>query len=117
MIVDISVVPIGVGESLSFYISEAVKVIQNRGLKYSLNSMGTAVEVESFSELGDLLDEIKEKLRETGVPRIYIVIKADWRERSASIEYKVKAVEERLRTQYPHHHSEGSIHHRIVNSA
>jgi len=115
MIVEISVVPIGVGESLSLYVSEAVKVIQERGLRYSLNSMGTVVEIECFSELGELLDEIRKKLEGLHVPRIYFVTKADWREKQTSMEYKIEAVEEKLRTQYPHHHSEGSIHHRLAS--
>ncbi len=96
MIVEISVVPIGVGESLSSYVSEVIRVIRDRGVKYDLNPMGTVIEVETFSELGEIVDEVKERLRKMGVPRIYIVIKADWREKKTSMEYKVRAVKEKL---------------------
>ncbi|AEA47488.1 MTH1187 family thiamine-binding protein [Archaeoglobus veneficus] len=98
MIVEISVVPIGVGESLSSYVSEALKVIREKGVKYQLNPMGTVLEVDSFSELGELLDEIRCRLEEMGAPRIYVVVKADWRKKATDMEHKVKAVEEKLRS-------------------
>ncbi|RLI88536.1 MAG: thiamine-binding protein [Archaeoglobales archaeon] len=112
MIIEISIVPIGVGESLSGYVSQAVKIIEEKGLDYRLNPMGTVIELKSFSELGELLDEIIRRLEEEGVPRVYVVVKADWRKKATGMDYKVKVVEEKLRTQYPHHPSEGSIHHR-----
>ena len=96
MIVELSVVPIGVGESLSRYVSEVIKVIRENGVKYQLNPMGTVIEVGSFSELGELLDRINEKMQEMGVPRVYVVVKADWRKKKTSMEHKVRAVEEKL---------------------
>ncbi len=96
MIVEISVVPIGVGESLSSYVSEVIKAIRDKKIKYQLNPMGTVIEVESFSELGELLDEVNERMKSMGVPRVYVVIKADWRRKETSMEHKVKSVEEKL---------------------
>ncbi len=96
MIVEISVVPIGVGESLSNYISEAIKVIKEKNVKYELNPMGTVIEVNSFLELGEILDEMRERLEKTGVPRIYFTVKVDWRKKATDMEYKVKSVQEKL---------------------
>ncbi len=96
MIVEISVVPIGVGESLSDYISEAIKVLKEKNVKHELNPMGTVVEVNSFLELGEILDEIRERLEKTGVPRIYFTVKVDWRKKATNMEYKVKSVQEKL---------------------
>ena len=79
MIVEISIVPIGVGESLSSYVAEALKVIKERCKSYKLTPMGTIVEVESFGDLGEILDEIVERLTKMGVPRVYTVIKSDFR--------------------------------------
>ncbi len=44
MIVDISVVPIGVSESLSQYISEIIKFLREKGIKHQLTAMGTIME-------------------------------------------------------------------------
>ncbi len=97
MIAELSVVPIGVGESLSSYVSEVLKLLDEKGVKYELNPMGTVVEVDSFAELGKLLDEVKERLENLGVPRIYITLKVDWRKKKTSMEYKVKSVKEKLK--------------------
>ncbi len=96
MIVEISVVPVGVGESLSKYVSEVLKVFKEKNVKHQLNPMGTVMEVDSFTQLGEILEDVREKLEEMDVPRIYFVVKADWRKKRTSMEYKVKAVEEKL---------------------
>jgi uncharacterized protein (TIGR00106 family) len=95
MIVELSVVPIGVGESLSSYVAKAVKVIEKSGLEYRITAMGTILKVNSFEELGKLVDEIIKSLRDD-CPRVYIVVKADERFRDVEIDYKVKSVEDKL---------------------
>jgi len=45
MIVEISIVPIGVGESLSSYVAEALKVIKEWCKSYKLTPMGTIFKV------------------------------------------------------------------------
>ena len=42
--IDLCLVPIGVGTSLSPYIKECIEVIKNEGLKYELGANGTAIE-------------------------------------------------------------------------
>jgi uncharacterized protein (TIGR00106 family) len=98
MIVEISIVPIGIGESLSGYIKDVVKAIEKWGLKYQLTPMGTIVEIDSFEELGKMLDEINTLLVNKGIPRIYTVIKADYRVKGTSMENKVRAVVEKLKS-------------------
>ena len=44
MIVDFSIVPIGVGESLSAYVAEVFKIIEESGLPHEHHSMGTNIE-------------------------------------------------------------------------
>ncbi len=96
MIVEISVVPIGVGESLSSYITEAVKVLREKGIKYDITPMGTVIEIETFPELGELLEDIRKKLESMGVSRIYFSVKVDWRKKATDMEYKVKSVKSKL---------------------
>ena len=100
MIVEVSVVPIGVGESLSRYVARAVEILRKRGVKYQVNPMGTVMEVETFHELGRILDEIREELEGAGVPRIYFVVKVDHRRKATSMEHKVEAVERILKEQF-----------------
>ncbi len=40
MIVELSIIPIGVGTSLSDYVAEVMKIIQESRLKYESHSMG-----------------------------------------------------------------------------
>ena len=51
-IVEFSVVPIGVGVSLSKYIARCMDIIDRSGLKYSFHPMGTIVE----GDLDDILE-------------------------------------------------------------
>ncbi len=96
MIAEISVVPVGSGESLSRYIAEAIKVIENSGNRYELSSMGTIIEVQNYLELGELLENINNVLISMGVKRVYIVVKTDFRVEGGSIEQKKISVIEKL---------------------
>ena len=42
--IDLCLVPIGVGTSLSPYIKECIEVIKSEGLSYELGANGTAIE-------------------------------------------------------------------------
>ncbi len=96
MIVELSAVPIGVGESLSRYIAKVIEVIKKKGIKYELHPMGTVMELESFNQLSELLEEINRTLFDEGSPRNYFVIKIDNRGRGGSMEGKVRSVMEKL---------------------
>jgi uncharacterized protein (TIGR00106 family) len=96
MIVEISVISLGVGESQSEYVSEVVRLLKERGIKFSVNPMGTVLEVENFKELADLLDEAVKRLEHKGVPRVYIAVKVDWRKEHKSMEEKVRSVLEKI---------------------
>jgi uncharacterized protein (TIGR00106 family) len=96
MIVELSVVPLGVGESLSEYVTRAVKVIEDSDVEYRVTPMGTILRIDNFIELGKLLEKIKEELRDD-CPRLYFVIKVDERFKEYDMEYKVRSVEEKLK--------------------
>ncbi|RLI79568.1 thiamine-binding protein [Archaeoglobales archaeon] len=95
MIVELSVVPIGVGESLSEHVAKAVKIIEKSGFDFKLTAMGTILKVGSFEELGKLIDRIVEEMK-AECPRIYVVVKADERFKDYDLDYKVKSVEEKM---------------------
>lgn len=98
IIVEFSVIPIGVGTSLSRYISEAVKVLEARKIKYQLTAMGTVFEVESLSEALKVVLEAHEAVVKAGALRVITNIKIDdRRDKGVSMEDKVKSVMEKLR--------------------
>ncbi|MDI9646049.1 MAG: MTH1187 family thiamine-binding protein [Archaeoglobales archaeon] len=93
MIVELSAVPLGY-TSLSKFVAEVLKLIEQCGIKYSLNPMGTVVEVKSFQELSEILEKIDKKLKELGSTRNYYVLKIDTKE--VEMEKKVKSVVEKM---------------------
>ena len=96
VLVDLCIVPLGVGVSLSAYIAECEKVLSAAGLKTSLHSYGTNVE----GEWDDVFAAIKlchEKVHAMGAPRITTTIKAGTRtDRDQTMEDKVRSVREKL---------------------
>lgn len=97
IIAEVSIVPLGSGTSISSLVAEAVKVLQESGLKYQLTSMGTIIE-GYWGEVMDTIQKMHEKLFQSGALRVSTSIKIDDRRdgKGVSMERKVKAVEEKL---------------------
>ncbi len=97
IIAEVSIVPLGSGTSISSLVAEAVKVLQESGLKYQLTSMGTIIE-GYWGEVMDTIQKMHEKLFQCGALRVSTSIKIDDRRdgKGVSMERKVKAVEEKL---------------------
>ena len=97
MIVELSVVPVGTGEtSVSSYVRAAVKVIEESGLDYQLNSMGTCIQGE-WDEIFSALKAVHEELARMGCHRIVTTMKIDdRRDKFSTMDAKVAAVEEGL---------------------
>lgn len=97
VISEISFIPIGSGLSLSSYIANALKVIEESGLKYEFHSMGTNVERE-WEEIIKLLEKCHNKLFEMGVVRISTSVKFSLRQdKDPSMESKKEHVKEILK--------------------
>ena len=96
VIIDFSVVPIGVGVSISKYVAECQKLIEKAGLKYHLHGYGTNVEGE-WNEVFSVIKECHEKIHNMGAPRISTVIKLGTRiDKEQSINDKIESVERKL---------------------
>ena len=65
MIVQFSIVPLGVGVSVSEYVAKVIKIVDESGLSYKLHAMGTIVEGE-WDEIMDLIKEDEQKLNNVG---------------------------------------------------
>jgi len=96
VIADLTVLPIGVGTSLSKYIAACETVIDAAGLDKRLHAYGTNIEGE-WDEVFAAIKRCHEVLHEMGVPRVSCVIKAGTRtDRAQTMDQKVQSVEDKL---------------------
>ncbi len=96
VIMDLCVVPLGVGVSLGEYIAECEKVLRQAGLKTRLHAYGTNIEGE-WEEVMLAVRKCHEKLHQMGVPRISSSIRLGTRtDRAQTMDDKVRSVQNRL---------------------
>jgi len=96
VMVDVSVVPIGVGVSLSSYIAACEKVFKDANLSFRLHAYGTNVEGE-WDDVFAAIKRCHEVVHQMGAPRISTVIKAGTRtDKSQTLDDKVRSVEQKL---------------------
>lgn len=96
VVADVSVVPIGVGVSLSEYIAACERVLSEAGLQTRLHAHGTNVEGE-WEDVFNAIRRCHEVVHEMGAPRITTTIKIGTRtDREQTIEDKVRSVEGKL---------------------
>lgn len=95
VILDLCVVPLGVGVSVSRYIAACQKVLEDAGLKHHLHPYGTTVEGEWDQVLG-AVKRCHEVVHDMGAPRISTTIKLGTRtDRKQTMEDKLRSVEEK----------------------
>jgi uncharacterized protein (TIGR00106 family) len=96
VIVDLCVVPLGVGVSVSSYIVECEKIIHAAGLKSTLHAYGTNIEGD-WDAVFAAVKACHEKVHAMGAPRITTTLKVGTRtDREQSMEDKVNSVEAKL---------------------
>ena len=92
VIVDLTVVPIGVGVSLSKYVAACEDILNRPGLKTSLHANGTDIEGE-WDDVFAAIKACHEKVHGMGAPRIHTSIKLGTRtDREQTLEDKVDSV-------------------------
>ena len=97
VIVDLCVVPLGVGLSVSREVAACQKVLDEAGLHTVLHAYGTNIEGE-WDEVFTAIKRCHEVVHGMGSPRISTTIKLGTRtDRDQSMEDKVRSVEQRLR--------------------
>ncbi|MFG0286293.1 MAG: MTH1187 family thiamine-binding protein [Phycisphaerales bacterium JB039] len=96
VLIDLCVVPMGVGVSVSKYVAACERVVQEAGLKRALHAYGTNIE----GEWDDVMAAVKrchEVIHEMGAPRITTTIKLGTRiDREQSMEDKVASVQAKM---------------------
>lgn len=75
--VSITIIPLGVGTSISHYIAKAVEIIEEAGYKPIIGPAETSFEVPSLEELGKILRKIHDTLHAMGVQRIITTVMID----------------------------------------
>ena len=96
VIADLTVIPIGVGVSLSKYVAACEKVLTDAGLDIRLHAYGTNIEGE-WDAVFTAIKRCHEVLHEMGAPRVSAVIKAGTRtDRDQTMADKVRSVKEKL---------------------
>jgi uncharacterized protein (TIGR00106 family) len=96
VLVDLCIVPIGVGVSLSTYIAECEKILSEAGLKTSLHSYGTNIEGE-WDDVFAAIKRCHENVHAMGAPRITTTIKLGTRtDRDQTMEDKIDSVKSKL---------------------
>lgn len=96
VIVDLSIVPIGVGVSLSKYVVACEKVLNEAGLKTNLHAYGTNIEGE-WEKVFSAIKRCHETVHEMGAPRITTTIKMGTRtDRTQTMDEKVESVKSKM---------------------
>ena len=98
VIVDLCVVPIGVGVSVSAYVTACERVLRKAGLKTFMHAYGTNIEGE-WDEVFAAVKKCHETVHEMGAPRISTTIRLGTRtDRAQTMEEKIESVERKLKS-------------------
>jgi uncharacterized protein (TIGR00106 family) len=96
MIIELSVIPIGVGTSLSEYVACVMRVVQDSDLKYESHSMGTNIECD-WDDIIPLVKKCHDELKKMGVERISTSLKISERtDKPYTMEGKMQSLDEKL---------------------
>lgn len=96
VIVDLCVVPIGVGVSVSKYVVECERILTDAGLNTHLHAYGTNIEGE-WETVFTAIKSCHEKIHEMGAPRITTTIKLGTRiDKKQTMNDKVESVQRKL---------------------
>ena len=96
VIADFTVIPIGVGVSLSKYVAACEQVLAQTSLKTQLHANGTNIEGE-WDDVFAAIKRCHEVIHEMGAPRISTIIKVGTRtDREQKMADKLRSVQEKL---------------------
>lgn len=86
------------GKGISEYVSKVLKMIDESGIAYQLNPMGTTIETDTMQEALDVVQKAYAVL-EPHADRIYSAITIDVRkDRKDGMQQKIASIEERIGT-------------------
>jgi uncharacterized protein (TIGR00106 family) len=95
MLAEFSIVPIGVGTSIGDYLADVFRIVDESGLPYKVNPMGTCVEGE-WNEIMRLIRKCHASVMKQADRSIITISIDDRKGKPKRLELKVKSVEKRL---------------------
>jgi uncharacterized protein (TIGR00106 family) len=95
MLVEFSIIPIGVGSSLGAHLAEVLKIVDACGLPYKVNPMGTVIEGE-WDEVMKLIKKCHKTVMKTAERTVTTISIDDRKGKPKRIEEKVKSIERRI---------------------
>lgn len=97
VIVDLCIVPIGVGVGLSAYVAACQEVLAGSKLRYDLHANGTNIE-GPWDDVFAVVKKCHQRIHAMGAPRIFTTLKIGTRtDRLQHMEEKIRSVEQQLR--------------------
>ena len=96
VMIDLCVIPLGVGISVSQYVAECEKILNEAGLETNLHAYGTNV-AGDWDDVFSAVRRCHERDHELGAPRITTTIKVGTRtDRLQTIKEKIVSVQQKL---------------------
>lgn len=96
VMIDLCVVPVGVGVSVSEYIAECERIIMAAGLESQMHPYGTVIQGE-WDLVMETVKKCHEKVHAMGSPRIMSIVKIGTRtDREQTMQDKIDSVNAKL---------------------
>ncbi len=95
MLVEFSIIPIGIGSSIGDQLAEVLKIVDASGLPYKVNPMGTVIEGE-WDEIMKLIKRCHKTVMKKGQRAITSITIDDRKGKPNRIDEKVKSIEKRI---------------------
>ncbi|MDH4233178.1 MAG: MTH1187 family thiamine-binding protein [Nitrospirota bacterium] len=95
MLAEFSIVPVGTGSSVSAQLAEVLRIVDESGLPYKVNPMGTVIEGE-WDEVMKLIKKCHKIVMKNSERAITRIVIDDRMGKPNRIEAKVKSIERRL---------------------
>jgi uncharacterized protein (TIGR00106 family) len=96
VLADISIIPLGVGVSLSKYIAACERVLSDAGLDPHLHAFGTGVEGD-WDAVTTAIKRCHEAMHEMGAPRMSTTVKLSTRvDHEQTLDDKVRSVKAQI---------------------
>lgn len=93
IIAELAIFPTSEGSSVSRYVREVIKIIEDSGLNHETGGMSTTIECPDLASLFRVIEEADRKLVAMKVKRIHIDLRIDHRlDKEATIKSKLAAL-------------------------
>ena len=93
VIAELSIFPTSEGASVSSYVKQAIRIIEDSGLKSLTGGMSTVIESPDLKTLFSLIEKTHQAMVEMDVKRIHIDLRIDHRlDKESSVAMKLKSI-------------------------